>query len=115
ASQSQTRSPTRPRSTPSPTATIVPAPSMFGTTSGNASGFPGPSPRRAFQSVGLTPDTATRTRTSSGPGVGSGRSTSFSTSGPPVSVYTIALIGADGSVGRVDRMDGNDGRRPARG
>ena len=38
---------------------------------------------RAFQSVGFTPDTATRTRTSPGPGSGTGRSTSSSTSGPP--------------------------------
>ena len=32
-------------------------------------------PRRAFQSVGLTPDTATRTRTSSGPGSAGSRLT----------------------------------------
>ena len=100
ASQSQTRFPTRLGSTSAPTATIVPAPSMFGTISGNARGRPGPSPLRAFQSVGFTPDTATRTTTSSSVGSGSGRSTSFKTSGPPVSVYTIAFMRADGSVAR---------------
>src|SRR5206468_10143128 len=90
-------------STSAPTATIVPAPSWLGTTSGKAAGRPGLSPRRDFQSVGFTPDTATRTRTSPSPSVGSGRSTSFNTSGPPVSVYTIALTGGDGSVATGDR------------
>jgi restriction endonuclease Mrr len=49
-------------------------------------------PLRDFQSVGFTPDTATRTSTSPLPGAGSGRSTSFNTWGAPVSVYTMALM-----------------------
>ena len=85
ASHSQTRSPTRAASTPVPIATIVPAPSWFGTTSGKASGCPGPPPRRTFQSVGFTPETAIRTSTSPGAGTGSGRSTSDNTLGSPVS------------------------------
>ena len=70
----------------------VPEPSWFGTTSGKASGCPGPPPRRTFQSVGFTPEIATRTSTSPGPGAGSGRSTSDNTLGSPVSRYTIALM-----------------------
>ena len=41
---------------------------------------------RAFQSVGLTPETCTLTRTCPGPGSGSGRSARTSTSGPPLRV-----------------------------
>ena len=81
------------RRRPAPTATMVPAPSWLGTVSGDRVGSPGRLPLRTFQSVGLTPDTATRTTTSPGPGSGSARSTSRSTSGPPVSLYTTALIG----------------------
>ncbi len=44
ASQSQTRSPTRLVATPSPPASIVPAPSWLGTSSGNGSSAPGASP-----------------------------------------------------------------------
>jgi hypothetical protein len=49
-------------------------------------------PRRDFQSVGFTPDTAIRTRTSPAPGSGTGRSTRRRTPGPPVSEYTTARI-----------------------
>jgi hypothetical protein len=59
-------------------------PSWFGTSSGNGSGPPR-RPLRAFQSVGLTPETATAIRTSPAAGSGTGRSTTRSTSGPPVS------------------------------
>ncbi len=95
ASHSHTRSPIRPAATPGPTATIVPAPSWLGTVSGDRVGSPGRLPLRTFQSVGLTPDTSTRTSTSPGPGAGAARSTRRSTSGPPVSLYTTALIGAN--------------------
>ena len=47
------------------------------------------SPRRDFQSVGLTPERWMRTRTSPGPGSGTGPSTSVRTSGPPVREYSI--------------------------
>jgi hypothetical protein len=86
ASRNQTRCPTLASSTPSPTATIVPAPSWLGTTSGNGVASPGRFPWRTFQSVGFTPDNTTRTSTSPGAGSGSGRSTSLRTSGPPVSL-----------------------------
>ena len=98
ASHSHTRSPTRLDSTPGPTATIVPAPSWLGTVSGDRVGSPGRLPLRTFQSVGLTPDTATRTTTSPGPGSGSGRSTTRNTSGPPVSLWMTALMARSCSI-----------------
>jgi hypothetical protein len=79
ASQIQTRSPTSTGSTPWPTASTVPAPSWLGICPSG----PGCAFVRDFQSVGLTPEKATRTRTSPGPGSGSGRSISWRTSGPP--------------------------------
>ena len=73
AKKTHTRSPTRAGSTPSPTASISPAPSWSGIWKPAASGRP-VAPARDFQSVGFTPETRMRTRTSPGPG--SGRSTS---------------------------------------
>ena len=49
----QTLSPTWRCSTPGPTASTVPAPSWFGTTSAKGKGSPGLAPRRDFQSVGF--------------------------------------------------------------
>src|SRR5256885_8831131 len=71
-----------------PTASITPAPSWFGTTSPSGSAVA----RRAFQSVGFTPETTILTRTSPGPGSG----TALSTNSNPDSFreYTIALIPA---------------------
>ncbi len=74
---------------------MVPAPSWLGTVSGERVGSPGFEPFRTFQSVGFTPDTATRTTTSPGPASGLGRSTRRNTSGPPVSLYTTARIGSN--------------------
>ena len=53
-------------STPSPTASMTPAPSLCGITRGYGSPYPTQSPR-FFVSPGLTPESATRTRTSPGP------------------------------------------------
>jgi len=79
AMNSQTRSPTVSPSTPGPTASTTPAPSWFGVISGNGNPSPYVPPARAFQSVGLTPETTTRTRTSPAPGSGISRSTSSRT------------------------------------
>jgi hypothetical protein len=49
-------------------------------------------PLRDFQSVGFTPETATRIRNSPVPGSGIGRSTSSSTDGSPSREYVIAFI-----------------------
>jgi hypothetical protein len=70
ASQSHTRWPTV-SATSGPTASTTPAPSWLGTISPSGSGVA----RRAFQSVGFTPEMTTLTRTSPGPGSGTGRST----------------------------------------
>src|SRR6478609_3681924 len=91
ASQIQTRRPTRADSTPCPTASTTPEPSWFGTW-GGWTATPGASPRRDFQSVGLTPERWIRTRTSPGPGSGTGRSTRLRTSGSPVTAYSIARM-----------------------
>jgi hypothetical protein len=81
ASSSHTRCPSRRSSTPSPTASIVPAPSWWGTWKPVLSGIGrGVAPARDFQSVGLTPETAIRTRTWPGPGSGVGTSSTRSTS-----------------------------------
>jgi hypothetical protein len=77
AMSSHTRSPTRSAATPSPTASITPAPSWLGTAKPHAGA---PAVRSDFQSVGLTPDRAICTRTSPGPG--SGVSTSVTSSEP---------------------------------
>ena len=60
--QIQTRSPMRARSTPSPTASTTPAPSLCGMTRGNTLGRLRPS--LVFQSEGFTPEVARRTSTS---------------------------------------------------
>src|SRR5436190_898241 len=61
----------RAASTPSPTASTKPAPSLCGTTRGN--GIVDPShPRRFFVSPGFTPESEMRTRTSPAPGTGAG-------------------------------------------
>ena len=77
--QSQTRSPIRLAGTPEPTASMSPAPSLCGITSGAEIFRPAP-PRRDFQSEGLTPEVRNRTRTSPGPGSGVGCSPTFKTS-----------------------------------
>jgi hypothetical protein len=77
---SHTRWPTRAGSTPAPTASTTPAPSWFGTWK-SAPPAIGVAPERDFQSVGLTPDTATRTRTCPGPGSGMAISSTRSTVG----------------------------------
>ena len=74
---SHTRSPTRAASTPAPTASIVPLPSLWGMT--RAKGI-GRRPPRLLTSEGLTPLHSMRTRTSPGPGSGTGRSARVSTS-----------------------------------
>src|SRR5437879_11746881 len=51
---------------PSPTASTMPAPSLWGTVKGKVGDCP--AFRRLFTSEGLTPETLTRTRTSPGPG-----------------------------------------------
>jgi hypothetical protein len=84
--QIHTRSPTRDAATPTPTASITPAPSLCGTICGNA-GVLLRRPRRDFTSLGFTPDHCSFTRTSPAPGSGVGRSTHFNTSAAgPVSV-----------------------------
>jgi hypothetical protein len=92
--------PTRPDRRRPLTATTVPALSMFDDPGTRAAVREMP-PRRASNRSG-SPDYRDTTRTSCGPGTGSGRPTSFSTSGPPVSVHTTAPHGADGSVGPAD-------------
>ena len=82
AKYTHTRSPTRNASTPSPTASITPAPSCPGTW--NSKPSDAVAPARDFQSVGFTPATTTRTRTSPGPGEGVGTSSTARTSEPPV-------------------------------
>jgi hypothetical protein len=74
-----TRSPTRRESTPAPTASIKPEPSLCGTMRGNGRVFVRV-PARDFTSEGFTPDQASRTRTSPAAGSGRGRSFSASTS-----------------------------------
>ena len=78
-----TRSPFQAFATPSPTASITPAPSCPGTWKSKLSGPVAPA--RAFQSVGFTPATASRTSTSPGPGCGVSTSPTSSTPEPPVS------------------------------
>ena len=70
-------------STPLPTASTTPAPSWSGIWTAGRDRAVAPA---LFQSVGFTPDAATRTRTSPGPGSGTGRSTSSRTSGSPLRV-----------------------------
>ena len=82
AKYTHTRSPTRASSTPSPTASITPAPSCPGTWNSNATSPVVPA--RDFQSVGLTPATTTRTSTSPGPGTGVGTSSTARTDDAPV-------------------------------
>jgi len=78
--QIHTRSPMRRSDTPGPTASMVPAPSLCGITSGQArGGRPGP-PLRVLKSEGLTPEVRSRTRTSPGPGWGVGCSPTVNTS-----------------------------------
>src|ERR1700733_3980978 len=73
-----TRSPTREAGTPLPTLSITPAPSLCGTTRGNA--ILRVEPIRAFTSDGLTPEVLSLTRTSPGPGCGVSTSPTCSTS-----------------------------------
>ena len=61
--------------TPAPTASMIPAPSLCGMTSGYAA-----PDLRVFTSDGLTPEAYTRTNTSFGNGVGTGLSTIRNTS-----------------------------------
>ncbi len=77
--QIHTRSPMRFGSTPSPTASTTPMPSLCGTMRGKGSCLLR-RPARLFTSDGLTPDQRSRTRTSPGPGCGSGSSATVSTS-----------------------------------
>ncbi len=88
--QIQTRSPKRAGSTPGPTQSITPAPSLCGITRGATIGRV---PERVFQSEGFTPEACTRTRTSPGPGSGSGISPYWSTSrAEPLRSYQTAFI-----------------------
>ena len=66
--QVHTRSPMRDSATPSPTASISPAPSLCGITRGNA--ILRAVPARVFTSDGLTPEVLSLMRTSPGPGCG---------------------------------------------
>lgn len=74
--QSQTRWPSRLAGTPSPTASITPAPSLCGMTHGVVSGRR----IRLLTSDGLTAETWTRTLTSPATGIGSVRSLTTKTS-----------------------------------
>ncbi len=76
----QTRSPTRLGLMPGPTASIVPAPSWLGTRNAPSAAV---ERLRVFQSVGLTPETATLTRTSPAPGAGASTSRTLSAAVPP--------------------------------
>ena len=71
ASQSQTRSPTRPSATPSPTASIVPAPSWLGTSSETEARHPRV-PRGAPSSRGIHARDVQLDLHSPGPGSGQG-------------------------------------------
>ena len=82
ASVTQTRSPASMPSTPGPTASTIPAPSWLGTV-GSAGERP-KAPLRDFQSVGLTPDTATRIRTSPSAGSSIGRCATRRTDASPL-------------------------------
>ena len=79
--QVHTRSPMRDFATPSPTASITPAPSLCGMTRGNA--ILRAVPARVFTSDGLTPEVFSLTRTSPGPGCGVSTSPTCSTSVDP--------------------------------
>ena len=74
-----TRWPMRAASTPAPTASMVPAPSLCGMISAKGRVLLRV-PARVLTSEGLTPEQARRTRTSPGPGSGRGRSPMASTS-----------------------------------
>src|SRR6185503_10601241 len=76
--QVHTRSPTRDFTTPSPTMSISPAPSLCGITRGNA--ILRVKPARFFTSDGLTPEVLSLMRTSPGPGFGVSISPTCSTS-----------------------------------
>src|SRR5258706_312458 len=87
-----TRSPTRDGSTPTPTESISPAPSLCGTTRGYGMAEPS-HPCRFLMSPGFTPDARTRMRTSPARGSGSGISpTSRTSSAPPCFSYHAALM-----------------------
>ena len=89
-----TRSPIRESGTPSPTASIVPAPSLCGTTLGK--GIPTlKTSWRFLTSPGLMPEAAIRMRTSPGSGRGSGISptTSTSAAGPCFSYHAAFIPG----------------------
>src|SRR5437764_14970124 len=74
-----TRRPIHPLPMSLPTASMRPAPSLWGITRGY--GIVGPdTPARALTSDGLTPENATRTRTSPGAGEGVGNSPTCRTS-----------------------------------
>jgi hypothetical protein len=92
---SQTRWPMRSGGTPSPTASMTPAPSLCGTMSSAFSGrF-----RRDFTSDGLTPEVCINTRTSPGSGIGVGSSPTSRTSwAGPLRRYQAAFMGG-GSCG----------------
>ena len=75
---SQTRSPMRDFATPSPTASMTPAPSLCGMTRGQA--ILRVAPWRDLTSEGLTPEAASLTRTSPAPGCGVATSQTFNTS-----------------------------------
>ena len=86
---SHTRSPTREPGTPSPTASITPAPSLCGTISGSLTGRA----RRDLTSEGFTPELARRTSTSPACGLGVGKSPTCNTSwASPLRLYQAAFM-----------------------
>src|SRR5207237_7944241 len=90
-----TRRPTHPLPMSLPTASMTPAPSLWGITRGY--GIVGPdTPARALTSDGLTPENATRTRSSPGAGEGVGNSPTCRTSlAGPFAVQKAALTRVD--------------------
>jgi hypothetical protein len=97
--QIQTRSPTRLGSTPGPTRSTTPAPSLCGII---RSATMGREPDRVFQSEGFTPEACTRMRTSPAPGTGSGMSPHCRTSraGP---LRSYQLLSSDASLDHSSR------------
>ena len=92
APNTHTRRPILAGSTPSPTDSITPAPSLCGMIRGKCIPHPNQS-LRFFVSPGFTPERMTRTRTSPGPGVGAGSSPTWRTSrAGPCRSYQTARI-----------------------
>ncbi len=86
----KTSSPTAKSGTPGPSDSTTPETSQPSTTGKVLNG----PPRRHLVSTGFTLTACTRTRTSPAAGSGMGRSAGTSTSGPPYSWITIALMGS---------------------